>query len=407
MRILHFTHTFIPIYGGTTTRLINLLKDDGNEHIIITPGLKSKYVPQTVDFLAKEEAIDNFWVRRVELPFSHKADKKFLEFFTIPNGWKFDAKRLIENAQDMEIDIVYGHNPIEFALAAMEKANKEKKPFIIECHGLMKDTLYTSRNKIKNVYYQVLNKYLMSFEEKILKNAKKVIVQTNNMKARVINEFNISENNIEIIYNGVDIGHFNFAKNQKYRSEIRTKMNWQEKDVVVGYFGFLDDNNGILDLLKIFNNLMNKVANLKLLLIGRGPYAKQCEEASKRNPNILYLGMVPYEDVPKYYSAIDVFTIPRPSNPATESLVPMKIFEAMAMKKLVIVSNVKGLTEIIRHERNGLVFQSHEQFKQILQTIHNYPEINSLVEQAYKDVLQKYTWEVARSKLTKIYNEVR
>jgi len=37
MRVLHFAHSFIPQYGGTTTRLMNLLSDPAHQHLLGVP----------------------------------------------------------------------------------------------------------------------------------------------------------------------------------------------------------------------------------------------------------------------------------------------------------------------------------------------------------------------------------
>ena len=43
--------------------------------------------------------------------------------------------------------------------------------------------------------------------------------------------------------------------------------------------------------------------------------------------------------------------------PVTELVSPLKPFEAMAMEKAVIASDVHALTEIVQHEHTGLLFE--------------------------------------------------
>ena len=58
---------------------------------------------------------------------------------------------------------------------------------------------------------------------------------------------------------------------------------------------------------------------------------------------------------PWYYSIIDIAPFPRLSFPVTETVSPLKPFEAMAWSKAVVTSDVAPLREVIDHGRTGLV----------------------------------------------------
>ena len=70
-----------------------------------------------------------------------------------------------------------------------------------------------------------------------------------------------------------------------------------------------------------------------------------------------FTGRVPHEEVESYYSLVDIAPFPRLPLPVTELVSPLKPFEAMAMEKAVIASDVYALTEIVQHEHTGLLFQ--------------------------------------------------
>ena len=59
---------------------------------------------------------------------------------------------------------------------------------------------------------------------------------------------------------------------------------------------------------------------------------------------------------------IDVFVVSRPDTRVTRFVTPLKPFEAMAMGKFVVASNLPALQEIIRHEETGLLYNpdSHQ-----------------------------------------------
>ena len=68
------------------------------------------------------------------------------------------------------------------------------------------------------------------------------------------------------------------------------------------------------------------------------------------------LGRVPHEDVSKYYSVIDIAPFPRKNLEVCELVSPLKPFEAMALKKAVVASNVNAIKEFIDDSKNGLLF---------------------------------------------------
>jgi glycosyltransferase involved in cell wall biosynthesis len=72
---------------------------------------------------------------------------------------------------------------------------------------------------------------------------------------------------------------------------------------------------------------------------------------------VTFTGRVPHEEVEAYYSLVDVAPFPRLPQPVTELVSPLKPFEAMAMEKAVIASDVHALTEIVQHEHTGLLFE--------------------------------------------------
>jgi len=131
--------------------------------------------------------------------------------------------------------------------------------------------------------------------------------------------------------------------------------------------------------------------------------------AAAGDPGIEYLGLVDHDHIPPYYGMADVFVIPRPSNAATENLLPMKLLEAMAMEKTVIVSDVGGMTAVVRDGENGVVFRREdtEDFVRRLRAIVDGPENRArLGAAARRSVLDAYSWEVARERLRDVYARV-
>jgi glycosyltransferase involved in cell wall biosynthesis len=87
----------------------------------------------------------------------------------------------------------------------------------------------------------------------------------------------------------------------------------------------------------------------------------------------------------------------------------MKLLEAMAMEKVVLVSDVAAMTEVVRHRGNGLVFRKGDRpaFLDVLELITvEWDRLSELGRRARQDVIATYSWRTSREKLQRVYDEL-
>src|SRR6185369_17874701 len=96
---------------------------------------------------------------------------------------------------------------------------------------------------------------------------------------------------------------------------------------------------------------------LRLLLVGDGRDREALVELASRlgldDGTLVMPGRVPHDDVQDYYSIIDVFVVPRTADRVSALVTPLKPFEAMAMERTLIVSDVPPLREIVSPSDTG------------------------------------------------------
>lgn len=119
MKVLHFAHSFFPVYGGTSTRLSNLLAGKVNEHYLYVPQFPSRYVPTSLGRLDDEGVFDNIKVTRVQL--IEKVHRVKLPFLSRLRYIEINSNKLVNRVKEKDVQIVHGHNPAVFAIAAMKK----------------------------------------------------------------------------------------------------------------------------------------------------------------------------------------------------------------------------------------------------------------------------------------------
>lgn len=106
---------------------------------------------------------------------------------------------------------------------------------------------------------------------------------------------------------------------------------------IVGYFGVIDKRI-YLDLLR---ESASRLPEVSFVMIE--PLAKIGESDLPRLPNIHYLGMKTYNDLPAYLKQFDIAMMPFALNDATKTISPTKTLEYMAAGKPIISTRIKDV----------------------------------------------------------------
>jgi glycosyltransferase involved in cell wall biosynthesis len=100
-----------------------------------------------------------------------------------------------------------------------------------------------------------------------------------------------------------------------------------------------------------------------VLLVGDGPARRALERRARGlglDGTAIFTGRQPHAEIARFYGLADVMAFPRKGLPVCEVVSPIKPFEAMAMARPIVVSSVAALTEIVAHERTGLVHRKDD-----------------------------------------------
>jgi len=129
---------------------------------------------------------------------------------------------------------------------------------------------------------------------------------------------------------------------------------------VIGYVGSVVGYEGLDDLIAAAAMLRDQGMDFRVLLVGDGealPSVMERVRALGLQDRVIATGRVPSTDVPSYYSLIDICPFPRKPILLCEIVSPLKPFEAMAMHKAVVASDVAALAEIVSDRQTGLLFR--------------------------------------------------
>jgi glycosyltransferase involved in cell wall biosynthesis len=170
-------------------------------------------------------------------------------------------------------------------------------------------------------------------------------------------------------------------------------------DVVVGYISSFNAYEGIPYLLEAVAALRPQVPRLRVLLVGDGDESETIREAGRRlgldDGTLVMPGRVPHAQVLGYYSLIDVFVVPRTADRVSRLVTPLKPYEAMALERAVVVSDLPALREIVHPDETGLTFRAEDpdDLASVLGRLIEDPALRRrLGSQAREWILAERTW---------------
>lgn len=234
----------------------------------------------------------------------------------------------------------------------------------------------------------------------IFSSPKKIIALTFFIKKKLVG-VGISKDKILISPSAVDLSKFD---NSPGNFEIK---GLSKNDFVFGYIGTLKTmgmEKGVADSLRALAQLP---PNYKFLVVGGEKsdveYYKNMSDELGVSDRVVFVGQVPYSDISKYAAKCDVFVAPFPENEHYSFYMsPLKIFEYMASKRPIIGTDLPSLREILTNEENAILVPpgSPETLAGAIKRLSGDMALCAkLVEKAYLDVLEKYTWKIRAEKI--------
>ena len=156
--------------------------------------------------------------------------------------------------------------------------------------------------------------------------------------------------------------------------------------------------NGYSEYLKT-----NPSLDTVLLIVGDGPCREELEQQCKNlniEKNCIFVGKVPYEQVPFFYYMADLYLAA--SVTETQGLT---FIESIASKTLVLCRFDENLQEVIEDGKTGFFFKDNKTFVEKLLFIMNMKEEDrkKIIEYAYERN-KRYSMETFASRMEEVYN---
>lgn len=260
------------------------------------------------------------------------------------------AQALEAKARQERPAVLHGASNHWNGLATVATANRLGVPSIYEVRGLWEVTRGSRDFEwAKGGMYR----FMARMEADAAANATHVLAITQALKNELISR-GVDGEKITVVPNAVDSDRFT---PQPRDAGLESELGFQGK-TVIGYIGSVLDYEGLGLLIDAADRLRTTRDDFVVMIVGDGAELErfQGEVTSRGLGDIVrFLGRVPHEDVERYYSLVDIAPFPRLPLPVCEMVSPLKPFEALAMGKPIVASDVAALAEIVQPDVTGLL----------------------------------------------------
>jgi glycosyltransferase involved in cell wall biosynthesis len=246
---------------------------------------------------------------------------------------------------------------------------KEFKPDVI----LAMDILITflaypiaKRNNIPVVYYTIDIDYRL-IPQKFLQPLGKWIESWNIRHADLVLSINeglreytirmgAQREKTEVIRAGIDLERYDPSKVSG--KDIRKQYGIADDDVVLFFMGWLYHFSGLKEVAQELVKFKEHYPKIKLFIVGTGDAYNdliRLRNDLHLEDQMVFAGQQPFEKIPGFIAAADICLLPAYDNEIMHDIVPIKMYEYMAMGKPVVSTKLYGVLKEFG-ENKGIIY---------------------------------------------------
>jgi 1,2-diacylglycerol 3-alpha-glucosyltransferase len=241
-----------------------------------------------------------------------------------------------------DVDVVHAHTPFAVGLAGLRLARRHDRPFVASYHTPTAE--YADYVAPVDSVETLVEGASERYEKWFLDHADAVLAPSEATATHLTDEVGV-ETPVTVIPNGIDTERFRPVDAAAFRG----RHGLGDAETLIGYTG----RHGYE---KRLEDVVDAAADLDATVVfgGDGPAREALErQASDRGVDARFLGFLDREELPAFYSALDVFVFPSPVE--TQGLVAL---EANACGTPVVGANDGALADTVEDGVTGYHFET-------------------------------------------------
>jgi len=212
---------------------------------------------------------------------------------------------------------------------------------------------------------------------------------------------------------GMDMSRFSVVSNtvrpelfQPGKSSVHT-----DHPLTLLYLGGFNPHRGLETTIRAMPVLLQSIPDARLVLVGDGrirPSLEALAEEQGVKRAVEFRGSVPFHQVREMIAESDVCLVPHESTEHTNTTIPHKLFQYMAMGKAVLVSDCLPLKRIVTDTGAGSVFHAGDPVSLAGTAVRmSDPEVRRQYGKRGQSAVRKtYHWDRDARELTGIYQRL-
>ncbi len=275
-------------------------------------------------------------------------------------------------------DVIHAHDWLTYQAGILLKAITGK-PLVCHIHATEFDR---SGEHINQGVYDI--------ERAGMNGADRVIAVSRLTKAIVHSKYGVSNEKIDVVYNGVAQDNIQPARGAAI----------EKGDKIVLFLGRITMQKGPEYFIEAAKRVLEKEDHVKFVVAGSGDMAVRMIEHAAAigiGHKVLFTGFLRGRDVDRVYRMADCYVMPSVSEPF--GIAPL---EAMRNDVPVIVSKQSGVAEVLTHALKVDFWDTDEMANKIVAVL-RYPPLSQTLREHGRFELRSLNWDGAAEKCIKVY----
>ena len=247
-----------------------------------------------------------------------------------------------------------------------------------------------------------------------------LIMANSKFTSDLLSDIGIPTRRIELVVGGVDARRFLAPGKQVNRTELRNRLGLPPRRFIITTACRLVAKKGIDFLLNSFSELLERMPDAHLVIIGEGKHAKRYRRLANRlnlRERVTFTGRVPQNEIQHYYWASNLFALAsriqvnKVTGIRDAETMGRVLCEANAAGTPVLAANSGGIPSVIKNNFNGLLFEPGNTpgfIKQVLKIRNDKALKKKIVGNGKKLAREKFDWsKIVAAHERAIYNIVK
>lgn len=379
MRVLIARNSDAPT-NANIRRVLEALTSAGHSVVVLS---RNRACDESLKgYIKKTIKINNLEIDNYELQLSGKTERGMKNFTTLKSYMDSLRSWMKDNVD--KFDAIHAFD-LDTGLVSKKIAKSYNKHLVYH----IADFYVDSRAKIPGP----LKFIIRSMEYSIINYADNTIICTEERKDQIAGA---RPRKLTVVHNTPSID-FDVS------SYIDQSMDPDHK-LTLAYIGVLSKRRFIDQAV----DCMMGMKDSQMILAGGGDLVDFVKERAEKTDNIKYKGKVDYEDTFDIYSKSDLmFAVYNPQIMNHKYSAANKIYEAMLLKKPIIVARGTSMDKIVERYDIGFVIDyDKNEFRDLLYKLEKDRSIIDKKVENMQGVYENYSWETMKKRLIDVYSDL-